>query len=328
MRTRWWLVALAGIGLIALLVGALGIWQAQRADETARRTDALRLDAARREIEANIVADLALRAGWLAGDAATTAYVADALASGTPDVASISDLLGERRTQLEVDTVGLIDRSGAWVAGTRPWLDSGGKPAGHRLFLSARAAGKPSSGLVREDSRLFLVTLAPMLRAGGVIAYAYAGRELDTTLLERLAKLVPADTALVEDAMRPRVWAASGEHEQDEWLAALAPGARPVWTAPLFADTEGAQWLALATDARSQPDWLPLLTAGLALAMAWLAFCAAGWGRLLVPVYTALGLLERAASGDFHLRAPAWPGGMRGRFAAAFDVLMQRIGAR
>ena len=65
-----------------------------------------------------------------------------------------------------------------------------------------------------------------------------------------------------------------------------------------------------------------------AATLAWLLALYAWWRWSLQPATLACDLLERAALGDFKLRAPGWPSGLRGRFAAAFDALMLRLGSR
>lgn len=324
MRARFWLVAALGLLLIAAGFLTLSLWLDARQQARDRSAFDARMTAAQAEVEAAIAADLDARAGWLATDPASVAYFADAM-TADPDTASISDLLEERRQQLGLDSVGLIDAEGRWIAGTRRWQDSGGKPAGHAAFVAARDSGRPARGLVREESRVFLGVIQPLLRGGARVAFVYAGRELDAALLRRLTLLVDGELALIDDATKPQLWAREGERDAGAWLSALGAEAS-AWRAPLFGDRHARL---LAQPASMAPgDRLPLLVAALAFAAFWLLLLAAIWRRLLQPIDSALGLLERAARGDFNLRAPAWPSGTRGRFASAFDVLMQRVGAR
>lgn len=321
------MVGVLGCLLIAAGFGGLGIWQQRLQQARSDETHATRLAAAQQEVESALTQDLLLRSNWLAGDPASVAYVADALAAERVDAASISDLFEERRVQLGLDAVGLIDSDGGWVTGTRPWQDSGGRPAGHAVFAAARAGRQAAHGLVREQERLFLGVIAPMLRGGVVVAYSYAGRRIDGAFLERLAALVPGELALVDDAVHARVWSSSGQRDQQAWLAALADASGSLARLPLMADSGGALLLGRSTRAPTI-DLLPLWMLAAGFGLLWLLLLAICRRALLVPIDSALGLLERAAAGDRHLRAPAWPSGARGRFAAAFDVLMQRAGAR
>ncbi|GMU42109.1 MAG: hypothetical protein IT479_09010 [Xanthomonadales bacterium] len=319
---------LAGVGALGLLLIAAGfcalaLWQQQVLRARAVQAHLTRLVAAQAEVENAIAADLALRGAWLATDPASASYVADALADASADVASISDLIEERRVQLGLDAVGVIDVAGNWVAGTRPWQDSGGKPAGHALYLAAREGRRAARGLVREQERLFLGVIEPMLRGGEVVAYVYAGRRIDGAFLARIAALADGELALVDDGMRARVWVRSGERDEQDWLAALAKADGAIARLPLLAATDGA--LLLAAPARAQGiERLPLLVVAAGFAALWWTLLAVCWHELLEPIDSALGLLERAASGERHLRAPAWLNGARGRFAIAFDGLMQR----
>ena len=347
--TRLFGVAVVGIAIICASAYGVSIAVSERVRRADNERVSLQLRAAQAEVERGRIAELKLRVGLLAADGASMAYIADALAVGaTPgqsvDAASISDLLAERREQLGLDAVGVIDVEGRFVAGTRPWTDSGGVPARHPLFTEARSGQRLAIGLVREDGRLFLGAIQPMTRAGTVDAYLYAASALDTGLLKTLTALAPMDLALVAAAPPTQLLGQSGDLPESSFTAALeragatriddalevtAAGDRTTLI-PLFG--HGEQALLLARTRSAPEDHLavtaPMLALAGLLSTLWTLVLGVWWRSTLQPFHAACDLLERAATGDFHLRAPAWRGGVRGRFAAAFDALMLRAGSR
>lgn len=346
--TLWRMAALAATGL-ALIVGSVLLVDRQL-DVQARSTQLQRnealLRAAQAQLESDRSAELRLRAKLLAADGASIAYIADALLLGaTPgqavDSASISDLLAERREQLGLDSVGVIDLGGRWVAGTRPWSDGGELPLRHPLFVAARDSQKLAIGLVREERRLYLAAIQPMVRGGTVDAYLYAGSVLDGGFLKSLAALVPLDLALLATVEPAQLVALSNEPGAADW-ALPTPGSglvgAPVGVSaeagslrlPLFGHADQAVLLARTPTSPAARDAgaSPLLLLAALLSLGWLLALFAWWRWSLQPATLACDLLERAALGDFKLRAPGWPSGLRGRFAAAFDALMLRVGSR
>lgn len=346
---RMLMLGLLGVALIvASLVLAQRTLDAQQRDAQWQRNDAL-LRAAQTQVERTLSDDLRLRSSLLAADAASIAYIADSLQVGaTPgqavDSASISDLLADRREQLGLDAVGVIDVAGRWVAGTRPWSDGGPAPLRHPLFIEARDSQTLAIGLVREDQRLYLAAIQPMVRAGSVDAYLYAASALDERFLQTLATLVPLDLAVLATAEPAQLLLQSSELGEQAWLGAataagsgavgapvdIAGGDTRMTRLPLFAHADQALLLAqapaLAVPATVLAPPLQLLAA--LGSLAWLLALYLWWRASLQPAKLACDLLERAALGDYKLRAPAWPSGLRGRFAAAFDTLMLRVGSR
>ncbi len=323
-RLRTQMLVAASVGLLLILSSgvSLGLWLQQDTASRDRARQHTQLLAAQAELESTLGADLALRAAWIASDNASVAYIADALAlasAGQPvDVASISDLLGERRAQTGLEIAGVIDSSGRWVVGSRPWLVSGGVPSGHALFQRAQQAHAPVQGLVREEGRVFLGVIAPLLRAGAIEAWLYVARPLDSAWLARMAALVPAELAIVDDG--------------GQVLAQTGPVAQQASSEPLRMALFGSNG-PVVMQARFAPvDGPALLLSALAFTALWCAgwvlLLALAWRALLQPIDSACALLERAANGDFHLRAPDWRSGVRGRFASAFDALMARVGTR
>jgi hypothetical protein len=329
-------LGLIGVALILASSFATAVWLRDRNGLLLQQQGSAQVQAAQLEIERARSEQLRLRATLLAANGATMAYIADAMQPGQSiDTASISDLLGERREQLGLDAVGVIDVDGRWITGTRPWTDSSGSPAQHPLFQQAREQHELAIGLVRDDHRLFLGSVQPIIRAGAIDAYLYAANEIDAGFLAALAALAPVDLALVTSNPPARVIARSGEGADQYWLGQLAPsresGASPVTAtaAPLFGANSP---VTLLWKHRSEPGAglsteAILLVLGGFWSLLWLLALIWWWRGSMQAIDFACDLLERAAMGDFHLRAPAWPSGRKGRFATAFDSLMLRINA-
>lgn len=343
------MAALAATG-VALMVGAVLLVDRQldaQARSAQLQRDETVLRAAQAQLESNRSAELRLRASLLAADGASIAYIADALLlAATPgqtvDSASISDLLAERREQLGLDSVGVIDLGGHWVAGTRPWSDGGDQPLHHPLFLAARDSQKLAIGLVREEQRLYLAAIQPMVRAGTIDAYLYAGSALDGGFLQSLVSLVPLDLALLATSEPAQLLAQSTEPGEVDWAlptstsgavgapAGVTADAGQLLQLPLFGHADQAVLLARTSASAGGRGAVasPLLLLAALGSLGWLLALFAWWRWSLQPATLACDLLERAALGDFKLRAPGWPSGLRGRFAAAFDALMLRVGSR
>lgn len=340
-------LALAGVALIVVSAGGAELWLDAKLEAGARERALLQLTAAHREVEHAREAELRLRARMLAADTAASAYIADALAvAATPgqsiDTASISDLLGERREQLGLDAIGVIDTSGRWIAGTRPWTDSGGAPVRHPLYLRARDQQQLALGLVRNEQRIYLAAIQPMGRGGSIDAYWYAASELNLEFVAAVAALAPVDLALLATAPPQQLLAPPATLGEDRWWElASALGNTPI-TAPTAAEAGAALVLPVyagageslllarprAVDSEVTEIRVVLYALAAIWSLLWLGALSWWWRSTLAPIGTACDLLERAALGDFHLRAPAWPGGVRGRFASAFDALMLRLGSR
>lgn len=340
---------LIGVSLVCGSVVLVGHQLDQERGSAQRQRDDALLRAAQTQVERTLSDDLRLRASLLAADGASIAYIADSLQVGatpgqTVDSASISDLLADRREQLGLDAVGVIDVSGRWIAGTRPWSDGGPVPLRHPLFVAARDGQKLAMGLVREDRRLYLAAIQPMVRASTVDAYLYAASALDERFLKTVGTLVSMDLALLATAEPAQLLAQSTELGEQAWAGVMratssgavgaptdiATGETRMTRLPLFAHGDQAVLLAQPL---SDSGGSGLLSSSLALlaalwSLAWLLVLYLVWRASVQPAKLACDLLERAALGDFKLRAPPWPSGLRGRFAAAFDTLMLRLGSR
>ena len=325
---RVWLLGAIGVALIMALCLAAAV-HLDRARLQAESTRSPRLlQVAQAQLESNMQAQLRLRAELLALDNATMAYVVDALQQGgvpgqTIDTASISDVLADRRAQLGLDLVGVIGVDGRWVTGTRPWGASNGMPLQHPLFQQARDGHELAMGLVLDERRLFLGAIQPIVRAGSVDAYLYTATEIEAGFIAALTRLAPFDISIFAAASPDQALLRSSPDAPN--AAAQTADNRQL---DLFGDSKTARlaWTAkagISGDASSSRNLLMGL--GALLSLLWLVLVAAIWVRVLRPVDNACDLLERAAMGDFHLRAPAWPMGRRGRFAAAFDRLMLRM---
>ncbi|MBK8069922.1 MAG: hypothetical protein IPK27_20585 [Rhodanobacteraceae bacterium] len=226
------------------------------------------------------------------------------------DTASIADLLEERRAQTGLGIAGIIDIGGRWVVGARPWLDSGGLPSGHALFQRAQQEHALVRGVVREEGRAYLGVILPLMRGGTIEAWLYAARPLDEAWLQRLAALAPVKLVLRDRDERTLAQAgAPADGDRQDASADRGPGLR----LPLFGSDAPVALHAQLSDSETAHLTTPILALARSRGAASGCCCSVvAWRALLHPIDSACGLLERAAGGDFHLRAPLWRGGTRG----------------
>ncbi len=345
--TRFCTLSAAGIAVLALAFFATAGWQLSIYDRAQRDSVYAQVRAHQDQLQAWRSSDLRLRAKLLAENAAFSAYVADAIASsGLPgasvDTASINDLLSERREQLELDWLGVLDVSGTWIAGTRPWSSVDAAIANNPLYVSAHASSEIVHRVQYDAGRWFLAAIAPLIRAGVTEAYLLAAIELDQAFIDALSAGAPARLVL---AMRSGESESSGIFPADSSFESnLAPvlrtdalpagngrvllaDGREAQVSPLFGDEGGPVLVAVIDPPAGSRQALvrPLIgLAAIVLAVLALALWVL-WRRVFARIAIACDLLERTAQGDYRLRAPNWYGGFNGRFAFAFEAISARL---
>lgn len=341
---------------IALLLGAVVLGLMRWQHTTILRTlESERLQASRsaqRVVEEQRAIDIATRAELIAGNQSFVGYVEQALGGALPgvkvDTASIVDLLGERSGQLGLTLAAVLDEEGRLVAATQAFTQRrrfGDDP----LFVKARDSQTTATGLWLDVDRLLQIAIRPLAADGSSEGFLVVGMLVNQNLVEPIAQIGATQVAVIANTAGGRMVGAStlDSELQQELLAKLPAGAAAgrepfalrlgkteatVSMTPLFGSTVG-DLVVVATDAAgATPQSLlrqqsPLLAAaGLVLLVllgaAWML-----WSRVLRPIDALSELIERAASGDRHLKFQENAGALR-RIAKAFNALMASLQGR
>lgn len=340
MERHAYMVRAGGVLLLLLaVVGGLLWWQAQRiAGASVDRQIATSL-AAQELVEQQYRTDIGTRAELIAGNQAFVGYVSQAIGGALPgmevDTTSIIDLLEERREQLGLDVVAVLNGQGSLVAGTSRFSERrefGVEP----LFVQARDGGKVSNGLWLDDGWLLHVAIMPLAADGFNDSFLLVGMPVGHAMASEIADVGAAEVALL--AMEPqgqRIAASTlppvEEKALAEALSGLDDGAlnlagkryRGVST-PLF-DARDGRVLVLSHSGFDLALLLPMLLGG-ALALAASALVLGWyWSRVEMPSNVLAGLLDRAANGDYHLRTVEQGSPGVRRIADAFNQLMRGL---
>lgn len=337
------------LGVLALLLGLLW-WQAQRIANTyvARQTNTSL--AAQKLVEQQHRADINARAELIAGNQAFVGYVTQAIGGGLPgmevDTTSLVDLLIERRQQFGLDAIAVLDGQGSLVAGTSRISDRrefGLEP----LFVQARDSGKVSNGLWIDDGSMMHIAILPLAADGFNDSFLLVGMQVGYAMANEIGGVGEAEVALLaigpqglsmaastlppaeEKALTSALSALDGDglDDPDGTTLTLAGKRYRAVSTPLLDASEG-RLLVLAHSSVDVALLLPMLLGGAlallltALALAWF------WLRVEVPSTLLVGLLERASSGDHHLRATGQGSAGVKRIASAFNHLMHGLVAR
>lgn len=309
--------------------------------------------AALRATEAQFARELTQRGETIARNQAVTGYIGQALDNTLPgiepDYTSVVDLLEERRTQMGLAMVAMLDGEGRVLATTDRLSgvrDHGGMPA----FLAAKRRQTPEHGLLVEGDRATRVVVMPLASYGFSDVFLMLGEALTPTftqtVLETSGKATGLDVLLLaSDATGTRSLVSSLPAESNGNLVAQ-------WTVLRASDEDGAT-VELASGDRRRATTLPMsgnaqayavllvpangdaqvrdaarwpVIAGALLAL--LALALAIWWvmrRIFVPLDDVLRVAEYAAdTGDLHLRMQDIGIPQMKRLSAAFNRICAR----
>jgi hypothetical protein len=337
---------LATLAISAALIG----WHEVRLAQVLANDDLRALGAVQRAVERRYARETALRAEMIAGNQAVTGYITQALDSAlpgmAPDYTSIADLLEERRVQLGLSLIAILDAKGNVLASTDRLtgpLSYGASP----VFGEVRAKKASRNGLLIEDERLMDMQILPLAEYGFSEIYLLVASPLDArfvrTIVEDAGSATGADAAMVvQSPQGNKVVASTLSAEQAEALAAAVPAhtvssigvdlggdRRTAATTPLFGDKRAHVVLLSSTgraDAvRSAVRW-PLL-AGAVIAVIAVLLALWWFHRRWWASFDALSRIavHAADSGDLRMRASV--AGPMAPLADAFNRLSARASA-
>jgi hypothetical protein len=320
-----------GVAAVLLLTVAAAAVTLQQADRRARGASLAPLRVAitlERELQANQLAELQLRADALAQDPAFVDYVAQSLIpnpqlGGAVDKASISDLLKERRRGYDIAVV--LDAQGAPVAASGILLREPGSIQRDPLVVSAISQLTSRQGLWIDDGQLLWIAVSPLLRGGALQGVLLVGSHVDDAFAATIGRIAHVDVALfvapaagagqpsssgldhwTGQALSARLPEVLGVTEKAGKAMPLADGQRSAtaWVAPMDASGGKVALVAISPDdgggVGDATTW-PLLAVVCGFGVCMLLLVLLQWWRTWLPLQRMLDVVELARHGDQHL---------------------------
>jgi len=338
MSARTYLAFTAfGLALLTGLLLGAGHWQLHRLQASSSQALQARALAVQALMEQEQRTSLQQRGDLVASNQAFVSYVGAALDAGSlpgtgVDVASLLDLLVERREQFGLDRMAVLDLSGTVLVGTDPALLRRRDLSREASVRSALDSLQPASGLLMDDAGLHLVAVKPLLRGGVAQGFLLVGQRLDDRFARRLAEAAGMKVALVSiNGGGRQLLAASFDAGRDAFLLATddANAAVQAMAHPLFDESTASARIAYLMPERAAglatAVWPPLVAVLALLLVGFVLLAIRIWYGLLGPLGSVPSMLSAAASGDVHLRLhPAGTVQMRA-IAHAFNRLMASL---
>lgn len=330
--------------VLALVLGLLW-WQANRIVDTYVTRQISTSLAAQKLVEQQHRRDISTRAELIADNQAFVGYVSQALAEPLPgmevDTFSVVDLLEERRQQLGMDVIAVLNEQGGVIAGTSRLSESsefGIEP----LFVQARDSAKASNGLWLKDGLLMQIAIQPLAADGFNDKFLLVGMSVGYAMASEIAGVGEAKIALL--AMEPQGQLVSAStlplaeekalasalrtaDDLDAKTAALAGKHYRTVSTRLF-DSDDGRLLVLVNSDLGITLLLPMMLAGLLALLASAFTLAWYWSRVEVPSMHLAELLKRAINGDYHLRKVVQGSSAVKRIAGEFNHLMLELISR
>jgi len=342
--------------LILLSVGTAVVLTSLRVRSTARAEAdrALKSSAAVQNlVQAQRFQQLSLISGVFAGDPQVAAYLGET--TGTVDVASALDQLGEGQERLGFDFAILLDPRGHVVARSdNP--NATGEDLSQRPLVAKAVADFEGSGIWQEGDRLYYAVAVPVTKAFELYGYLITGFEIDDAAANQVNEVSGSQLAFVTLGDEPKVVATTLPPSTAKSLAAALRSGEKGMGKAMRAGTavprteltlDGEPWLAFQSpllDAAGKPAGATialaslgqglaayreietvLVVAGLASALiaGFLSFYLVN--RTLRPVKQLAAAAEAARQGNYDQRITAQRHGRSdevGQLAGAFDELL------
>jgi hypothetical protein len=328
--TRFLVSGVVLVLLLTALAAAGMLWQLGHAAQ-ARSLQQLQVaSTVERDLQANRLIELQLRADVLAQDPAFVDYVAQSLIpiaqlGGAVDSVSISDLLKERRHGYDIAMV--LDPQGKPVASSGILLKDHTSIQHDPLVSATLSQLKPRQGLWVDHGQLLWVSVNPLLRGGSLQAVLLVASHVDDAFAIAVGRIARNDIVLL---MRPAPGAdPAPSTNPDRWvtqalaarlpqvLAASAPAGVPmtlsdaqhnttVWVTPLQTSGGAAAMVAIGPydgglDALLNRTTLPMLAGLAGLGLCFTVLVWLQWWRTWRPLQQMLGVIELAGHGDQNL---------------------------
>ncbi|MFD0725889.1 hypothetical protein [Lysobacter brunescens] len=336
----------------AALAAGLFAWHELTLSRSLASRDLQAAHAALRAAEGHVARELIQRGESIARNQAVTGYIGQALDNTLPgiepDYTSVVDLLEERREQMKLGMIAMLDAQGNVLATTDRL--SGVRTFGEsEVFRAASRTQLPDSGLIVDSERATHVLVMPLARYGFSDVYLMLGEPVGATFAQRLLDAAgastPLDVALIAgETGAPRALSTSmptglPDGVLPRWAELRAAGPRGLpldlpgstrlaMAAPLF-DSERGQMLVMVPaggDAGIRAAARLPMIVGAVIAL--LALAIAAWWlqrKVFGPLDDLLRVAGYAAeSGDLHLKAQGVGTSRIARLADAFNRICTR----
>ncbi|WP_248211038.1 protein kinase domain-containing protein [Pseudomarimonas salicorniae] len=258
---RLLLITLALVLLAAAAVAGIGQWRGgQLADRLA--DDSLRGgQAVQTYFQERRARELELISQLLASERPFVAYIAQALAlganGGEVDVASILDLIAQRRNQLGFDVALVISPAGRIVADSRSPLSAPRDLSGLLPVAEAVREVAPARGVWIDGEGAYQVAVVPLLMGPNMEALLLAGLTIDNELARDISRVSGTEVMIIQQqASEHRILAASADLAQARSL--LGPLASQVLDSPGAAAQPAVFTLQIEDDAVWRASAAPL----------------------------------------------------------------------
>ncbi len=345
--------------LIAASAAGIVLWQYRAMDH---QTSTHVLDSAQsfhRYMQEQRVAHLEEASRTIATNPSFVSYIAQALSAndvhGTIDVASIRDLLDERRRDAGVDSAAILDATGKAVASVGDTLSSERDWSALSVVAQVKKNPTQASAILSDDKRVSIVTATPLMRGTDIQALLLTGVRIDEAAVRSLGQIGQSDLALIAFGPGSTSVIASTLDAQDaQQLSALASASGTQWQDRLTSgdglesfdiDVAGRSWLArlaplhrssqkvflLALVPPARRDAVlsalatPVIAGAIAAVLLLVVLLLWLWRRILRPLTTMGDFAERAMRGDHALELRLTGNGPVQRIATAFNQILKEL---
>jgi HAMP domain-containing protein len=129
-------------------------------------------------------------------------YVAHAFGDGSPsatvDVASIRDLIGERRDDIGADLIAVLTSGGKLVAASGEGANERWDLSGNSTLELARKSNDSVSGFLVQGPRLMLITCTSIRHGTDIQAFLLAAQVIDANVIAQATRLSNASLAILQ----------------------------------------------------------------------------------------------------------------------------------
>jgi HAMP domain-containing protein len=346
--------------LIVTCAGVIGLWQYRVLNQQTATQILDTAQAVHKYIFDQRVAHLEEVSKTIAENPSFVSYISQALATvdaGNPtaDVASIRDLLEDRRHTYNLDAAVILDAAGKQIVNVGDTMFAARESAALPIVALVKQNPAQASRIIGDDKRVFLVTATPLMRGTDIEALLLTGARFDDPVIKNMARVSQSDLALLTNGptgqhliattlgtqdVQPLTTLLAARREQGLDADASGLGSHTfefeidghAWSArlaPLDHALDKISLMVLVPPTRRATIYMalaPPLIIGTLTAIALVAIALFLIWRSVVRPLTALdAFATRAISGDHALEIKPAGIGMTARIGSAFNHLLRDL---